>query len=198
MNKPTAGRRDAFPDNYLLHDDALEFLQTRTARLERLETRRESAVFRRLADFGGAGAVGPRAPKMMVATLQLEVAQRLMAQADDDDYGMLTLLVQLDFGRATVSRFRRNVFSRAGRGFRVRDVWSAARQPLLPENLRARFCENREARVFATAQDDVEAVETGLAGGKIGGRVCGIKNLAAGTRGEIELGTVCGVDEKSF
>ena len=33
----------------------------------------------------------------MVATLQHEVAQRLMAQADDDDYGVLTLLVQLDY-----------------------------------------------------------------------------------------------------
>jgi 16S rRNA (adenine1518-N6/adenine1519-N6)-dimethyltransferase len=42
-------------------------------------------------------AAGRRAPKMIVATLQLEVAQRLMAQTDDDDYGVLTLLVQLDF-----------------------------------------------------------------------------------------------------
>jgi 16S rRNA (adenine1518-N6/adenine1519-N6)-dimethyltransferase len=42
-------------------------------------------------------AAGVRAPKMMVVTLQLEVAQRLMAQTDDDDYGVLTLLVQLDF-----------------------------------------------------------------------------------------------------
>jgi 16S rRNA (adenine1518-N6/adenine1519-N6)-dimethyltransferase len=42
-------------------------------------------------------AAGVRAPKMLVATLQLEVARRLMARADDDDYGILTLLVQLDF-----------------------------------------------------------------------------------------------------
>jgi len=42
-------------------------------------------------------AAGPRAPKRIVATLQLEVAKRLMARADDDDYGILTLLVQLDF-----------------------------------------------------------------------------------------------------
>ena len=33
----------------------------------------------------------------MVVTLQLEVAQRLMASADDDDYGVLSLLVQLDY-----------------------------------------------------------------------------------------------------
>jgi 16S rRNA (adenine1518-N6/adenine1519-N6)-dimethyltransferase len=42
-------------------------------------------------------AAGSRAPKMLVVTLQLEVAQRLMAQTDADDYGVLTLLVQLDF-----------------------------------------------------------------------------------------------------
>jgi len=42
-------------------------------------------------------ATGPRSPSRLVVTLQLEVAQRLMARADDDDYGVLTLLVQLDF-----------------------------------------------------------------------------------------------------
>jgi 16S rRNA (adenine1518-N6/adenine1519-N6)-dimethyltransferase len=40
---------------------------------------------------------GKRAPKRMVATLQLEVAQRLMARAGDDEYGLLTLLVQVDY-----------------------------------------------------------------------------------------------------
>jgi 16S rRNA (adenine1518-N6/adenine1519-N6)-dimethyltransferase len=33
----------------------------------------------------------------MVATLQLEVAHRLMAKAGDEDYGVLTLLLQLDY-----------------------------------------------------------------------------------------------------
>ncbi len=42
-------------------------------------------------------ALAPQRPKQMTVTLQLEVAQRLMAQADDDDYGVLTLLVQLDY-----------------------------------------------------------------------------------------------------
>lgn len=42
-------------------------------------------------------AAGVRTPKRVVVTLQLEVAQRLMAGADDDDYGILTLLVGLDF-----------------------------------------------------------------------------------------------------
>ena len=36
-------------------------------------------------------------PERMVVTLQLEVARRLMAGAEDEDYGLLTLLVQLDY-----------------------------------------------------------------------------------------------------
>lgn len=42
-------------------------------------------------------ARGEQAPQRLVATLQLEVAKRLMAAAGDEDYGVLTLLVQLDF-----------------------------------------------------------------------------------------------------
>ncbi len=38
-----------------------------------------------------------RGPKRMVATLQLEVAKRLLATPDDADYGLLTLLVQLEY-----------------------------------------------------------------------------------------------------
>ena len=57
------------------------------------------------------------------------------------------------------------------------------------------FCENRQARFLATAQDDAETVETGLGGGQTGGRLCRIKNLANGARGEIELGTVCPINE---
>jgi 16S rRNA (adenine1518-N6/adenine1519-N6)-dimethyltransferase len=36
-------------------------------------------------------------PEHMVATLQLEVARRLVARAGDEDYGVLSLLVQLRF-----------------------------------------------------------------------------------------------------
>ena len=42
-------------------------------------------------------ALSPRRPRMLVATLQLEVAQRLMASAGNTDYGVLTLLVQLHY-----------------------------------------------------------------------------------------------------
>jgi len=42
-------------------------------------------------------ALSSRRPQWMTVTLQLEVAKRLMSQADEDDYGVLTLLVQLDY-----------------------------------------------------------------------------------------------------
>ena len=38
-----------------------------------------------------------RPPKLMVSTLQLEVAHRLTAHAGEKDYGVLTLLIQLHF-----------------------------------------------------------------------------------------------------
>jgi 16S rRNA (adenine1518-N6/adenine1519-N6)-dimethyltransferase len=84
-------------------------------------------------------ACGSRAPKKIVATLQLEVARRLMAKADDDDYGILTLLVQLDFEPQSIFKIPADCF------FPAPDVDSACvvlerrAQPLLPENLRVNF-----------------------------------------------------------
>jgi 16S rRNA (adenine1518-N6/adenine1519-N6)-dimethyltransferase len=42
-------------------------------------------------------AQNPKRPERMVVTLQLEVARRLMANVGDDDYGLLTLLIQLRY-----------------------------------------------------------------------------------------------------
>ncbi len=42
-------------------------------------------------------AMNTHPPERMVATLQLEVARRLMAGAADEDYGILSLLVQLRY-----------------------------------------------------------------------------------------------------
>ena len=42
-------------------------------------------------------AQNPRGPERLVATVQLEVAKRLMAKPGDRDYGLLTLLVQLNY-----------------------------------------------------------------------------------------------------
>lgn len=86
-------RRSAFQ---LLHDDALKYLQ---------RERRDWSGWKLVANLPYsvaspilvelAQSVVP--PQMLVATLQLEVARRLMASADDDDYGVLTLLVQLRY-----------------------------------------------------------------------------------------------------
>jgi len=84
-------------------------------------------------------AGGARAPKKIVATLQLEVARRLVADPDTDDYGILTLLVQLDFEP------RESFKIPPGSFFPPPDVDSACvvldrrKEPLLPENLRADF-----------------------------------------------------------
>jgi 16S rRNA (adenine1518-N6/adenine1519-N6)-dimethyltransferase len=80
----------------LLHADALEFLKREP---------RDWSDWKLVANLPYSVAspiivelaAGVRAPKMLVVTLQLEVAKRLMAETDDDDYGVLTLLVQLDF-----------------------------------------------------------------------------------------------------
>ena len=80
----------------LLHADALEFLKGE---------QRDWSDWKLVANLPYSVAspilvelaCGARAPKKIVATLQLEVAQRLMARAGDKDYGVLTLLVQLDF-----------------------------------------------------------------------------------------------------
>jgi len=88
--------RERFDKLDLLHDDALVFLR-REARdwsdwklVANLPYSVASPILVELAQV-------PKRPERMVVTLQLEVAQRLMARTDDDDYGVLTLLVQLDY-----------------------------------------------------------------------------------------------------
>jgi 16S rRNA (adenine1518-N6/adenine1519-N6)-dimethyltransferase len=122
----------------LIHDDALELLKREP---------RDWSEWKLVANLPYSVAspilvelaCGKRAPKRIVATLQLEVARRLMAQADDDDYGILTLLVQLDFEPQGSFRIPADCF------FPAPDVDSACvvlerrAEPLLPENLRASF-----------------------------------------------------------
>jgi 16S rRNA (adenine1518-N6/adenine1519-N6)-dimethyltransferase len=102
---PLHGERDGVRENdqtnqprnlFLLHDDALEFIR---------RERRDWSDWKLVANLPYSVAspmlvelaLSPQRPKQMTVTLQLEVAMRLMAQADDDDYGVLTLLVQLDY-----------------------------------------------------------------------------------------------------
>jgi 16S rRNA (adenine1518-N6/adenine1519-N6)-dimethyltransferase len=89
----------------LLHDDALEFLK---------RERRDWSGWKLVANlpYSVASPIlvelaqGERAPQRVVVTLQLEVARRLMAQPGDKDYGVLTLLVQLDFECRKSSSFK--------------------------------------------------------------------------------------------
>ena len=126
------------PNFQLLHADALEFLK---------QEQRDWSDWKLVANLPYSVAspilvelaCGNRAPNKIVATLQFEVARRLMAQADDDDYGILTLLVQLDFEPQSILKIPADCF------FPAPDVDSACvvlkrrEQPLLPENLRANF-----------------------------------------------------------
>ncbi len=84
------------PNLDLLHDDALEFLRREP---------RDWADWKLVANLPYSVASpllvelaqNERGPQRMVVTLQLEVAQRLGAQAGDSHYGLLALLVQLRY-----------------------------------------------------------------------------------------------------
>ena len=89
-------RLAATPHLRLVHDDALALLrrEPRDWRDWKLVANLPYSVASPLLV---ELAQAPARPQRMVATLQLEVARRLMARADDDDYGLLTLLVQLHY-----------------------------------------------------------------------------------------------------
>jgi len=80
----------------LVHDDALEFLRRESRDwsdwklMSNLPYSVASPILVELAEAN-------LPPQRMVTTLQLEVAQRLMAAPDAKDYGVLTLLVQLRY-----------------------------------------------------------------------------------------------------
>jgi len=159
----------------LLHDDALEFLK---------HNPRDWSAWKLVANLPYSVAspilvelaLGQRSPERLVATLQLEVARRLMAQAGDDDYGLLTLLVQLDFEPRDWFKIPATCF------FPQPDVDSACvalvrrGRPLLPEEARVdfhrvvkrAFSQRRKMMLKLLKQDWPEAVlerafaETGL------------------------------------
>lgn len=84
------------PNLGLLHADALQELRHRPRDwsewklVANLPYSVASPILVELAHANGC-------PERLVATLQLEVAHRLMAKAGDDDYGKLTLLVQVRY-----------------------------------------------------------------------------------------------------
>ncbi|MEY2466138.1 MAG: rRNA (adenine1518-N6/adenine1519-N6)-dimethyltransferase, partial [Verrucomicrobiota bacterium] len=123
---------------FLIHDDALALLK---------REQRDWSEWKLVANlpYSVASPIlvelasGRRSPQRIVATLQLEVAKRLMAQADDDDYGILTLLVQLDFEPRGWFKIPSDCF------FPEPGVDSGCvtlirrAEPLLPEELRSSF-----------------------------------------------------------
>ena len=123
---------------HLLHADALEFLKceprdwSQWKLVANLPYSVASPILVELAQ-------GQRSPRRLVATLQWEVGQRLMAQAGDDDYGILSLLIQLDFEPRDSFKIPASCF------FPPPDVDSACvvldrrPEPLLPGNLRNSF-----------------------------------------------------------
>lgn len=80
----------------LLHADALEYLQENPADwsqwklVSNLPYSVASPILVELCRH-------PLGPQRLVATLQLEVARRLAARAGDDDYGLLSLLIQIRY-----------------------------------------------------------------------------------------------------
>lgn len=135
FNPPSTTRHPQFE---LLHDDALDFLKreprdwSHWKLVANLPYSVASPILVELAQ-------SPRPPERIVVTLQLEVARRLMAQADDDDYGVLTLLVQLEYEPRDWFKIPAGCF------FPAPDVDSACvvlerrPAPLLPEGDRVTF-----------------------------------------------------------
>ncbi len=87
---------ERYPGLKLVHADALEYLAgarrdwTESKLVSNLPYSVASPILVELSQNG-------RGPRRIVATLQLEVAKRLMAGPNCSDYGILTLLVQLDY-----------------------------------------------------------------------------------------------------
>lgn len=91
--------REKFADSKnlaLLDDDALDYLQ---------RERRDWSGWKLVANlpYSVASPIlvelarSPGCPERLVATLQLEVARRIVAHAGDADYGILSLLIQLNY-----------------------------------------------------------------------------------------------------
>lgn len=151
----------------LLHADALEFLERRSWTdwkvVSNLPYSVASPILVELA-------CGERAPKRIVATLQLEVARRLAARPGGEDYGLLTLLTQLDYEAHEIFKIPPGCF------FPEPDVDSGCvvlerrEPPLLPETLRAPFVKmvkrafsQRRKMVFKLLKQDWPEAKLGLA-----------------------------------
>lgn len=122
----------------LLHHDALEFLKRQPRDwsdwklVANLPYSVASPILVELALMRGR-------PERMVVTLQLEVAHRLMAGVDDDDFGLLTLLVQLDYEPHGSFKIPATCFFPAPEVDSACVVLVRRSKPLLPDAHRAAF-----------------------------------------------------------
>jgi 16S rRNA (adenine1518-N6/adenine1519-N6)-dimethyltransferase len=122
----------------LLHDDALDFLKrerrdwTGWKLVANLPYSVASPILVELAQANGC-------PDRIVATLQLEVGRRVVARAGDDDYGVLSLLLQLRYEPESSFKIPADCF------YPAPDVDSACvvlvkrAQPLLPKEDEVKF-----------------------------------------------------------
>jgi 16S rRNA (adenine1518-N6/adenine1519-N6)-dimethyltransferase len=122
----------------LVHDDALDFLRrehrdwSQWKLVANLPYSVASPIIVELAQ-------GVKSPQRLVVTLQLEVARRLVASAGDDDYGVLSLLVQLDFEPRESFKIPAGCFFPQPEVDSACAVLERRSQPLLPPELRETF-----------------------------------------------------------
>jgi 16S rRNA (adenine1518-N6/adenine1519-N6)-dimethyltransferase len=87
---------DGTPGLHLVHDDALDYFkraQGDWSEWKLVSNLPYSVASTILVEL----ALAQRGPRLMSATLQIEVANRLMARPGDDDYGVFTLLLLLGY-----------------------------------------------------------------------------------------------------
>ena len=126
------------PHFQLIHDDALEFLK---------REQRDWSGWKLVANlpYSVASPIlvelaqSPQRPERLVATLQLEVARRLMAGPGDADYGVLTLLVQLDYEPKHTFKIPAGCFYPEPEVDSACVVLVRRTKPLLPEDKREAF-----------------------------------------------------------
>jgi len=100
----------------------------------------------------------------------LEVARRLVAGAGDEDYGVLSLLAQLRYEAQGPFQNSRGLFFPAPEVDSACVILGRRENPLLPPEQRPGLHTAGKTGVFATAEDDLKLLTTGLAGGQAGGR----------------------------
>ena len=108
-SRPAADRNVRAPILRLLHDDALDFLRREErdwSEWKLVSNLPYSIASPMLVELAQAS----RGPECLVATLQSEVANRLMAGAGTADYGLLSLLIQLNYRPQSVFKIPASCF----------------------------------------------------------------------------------------